>query len=75
MSKLAPKQYKPHRRNSFEPENSVDLGDFLHKGFKPYLWSGSARREGSGNVSLRQASEHRKVFMPKSIDDVVKFNQ
>ncbi|KAI8910372.1 hypothetical protein EDD86DRAFT_225838 [Gorgonomyces haynaldii] len=52
--KQEPKKYKPHRRNSFEPSDSVHIGDFLHMGFKPYLWSGHANRHDSDHVSFKQ---------------------
>ncbi|RKO83542.1 hypothetical protein BDK51DRAFT_49869 [Blyttiomyces helicus] len=48
-----PKVYVPHRRKSFDPADSVDIGSFffsfqhLHKGFEPFLWSGRARK-GAG---------------------------
>jgi hypothetical protein len=29
-----PRVFLPHRRRSFGPENSVNLADFLHKGFE-----------------------------------------
>ncbi|KAI8901103.1 hypothetical protein BC833DRAFT_182951 [Globomyces pollinis-pini] len=46
------KSYVPHRRLSFDATDSVNIGDFLHKGFEPVLWSGKGNRHNSHTVSL-----------------------
>lgn len=41
----------PKSRKDYDPSDSIFLGDFLHKGYKPTLWSGRCIRP-YGSVSL-----------------------
>ncbi|KAL2917949.1 hypothetical protein HK105_202363 [Polyrhizophydium stewartii] len=60
ISRIEPtrKEYKPHRRSSFDPGDSADIGAFLHKGYRPYLWSSRVLRVGSEHISLKEEVQH-----------------
>lgn len=46
------KKYAFRNRSTYDPADSVFIGDFLHQGFCPCLWSGLAIRQPSQSVSL-----------------------
>ncbi|KAH6586125.1 hypothetical protein BASA50_000591 [Batrachochytrium salamandrivorans] len=55
-SRIQPTQrhYKHHRRASFDPADSVDISAYLHKGYRPYLWSSQMLRISSEHASLKE---------------------
>ncbi|KAJ3047059.1 hypothetical protein HK097_000271 [Rhizophlyctis rosea] len=51
-----PKMIRPHRRRSFDPSDSVDIAEHLHKGYEPYIKSSKTRLgKGAETMSLNRA--------------------
>ncbi|EGF82791.1 hypothetical protein BATDEDRAFT_22944 [Batrachochytrium dendrobatidis JAM81] len=56
INRISPTQrhYNHHRRSSYDPADSADISAYLHKGYRPYLWSSRMLRPTKEHASLKE---------------------